>query len=250
MQTSVKNLYQLFIVFSMLSIFGLLLLALRLGSLGLLTEFNRKYGMVLLSELTMKLVGIKLDVPKNLQLPEQPVFITFNHNSYLDIFALTAMGLGNTRFMLSEKTLKIIPLTVAAIGINVSYIPQKKHQKRRLAYFRRIETLILKQKFHIAGSSEGVHEHMHRIDAFNKGVYHMATVCKLNILPLFIWVPEASNPFNKYRHFKRGTIRIEPMPLVDTSGWTLEHLDSNKEAVRALFVERFDYYKQLEQSKA
>jgi hypothetical protein len=60
-----------------------------------------------------------------------------------------------------------------------------------LAYFERIEKEIMAKKFNIAGSSEGVHEHKHHIDKFNKGVYHMATVCQLNIIPLFIWVPRS-----------------------------------------------------------
>lgn len=244
MQTSLKNLYQLSIVFSVMTITGTILLLLRFLSFGSLLEFNRKYGMVFSSKLIMRLVGIKLDLPKDFILPQQPTFITFNHNSYLDIFALTAMGMGNTRFMLSEKTIKIIPVTLSAIGIAVSYIPQKKHQSRRLAYFKRFEEQILKEKFHVAGASEGVHDHQHRIDEFNRGVYHMATVCKMNIIPLFIWVPEESNPFNKYRAFKRGVIKIEVMETIDTSNWRLEDLDINKENVRNKYIERFNFYNQ------
>jgi 1-acyl-sn-glycerol-3-phosphate acyltransferase len=245
MQTSLKNLYQLFVIFTMLTVCGIVLFTFRIVSLGWLLPFNRMYAMPFISKLTMSLVGIKLDLSKKIELPNQPVFITFNHNSYLDIFALTALGLNNTRFMLSEKTIKILPVTLVALSIGVTYIPQKKHKKRRLAYFERIEKEIMTKKFNIAGSSEGVHEHKHHIDNFNKGVYHMATVCKLNIIPLFIWVPEASNPFNKYRYFKRGTIFIEPMETISTEGWTLQNIDENKEAVRSLFVAKFEHYNKL-----
>ncbi len=195
-----------------------------------------------ISKIILGVVGIKLDLPKEIALSKKALFITFNHNSYFDIFALTALGLPNTRFMLSEKTIKIIPLTLAALAIDVLYIPQKKHPVRRMQFFRKISEMGLTIPYHIAASSEGVHDHHHGIDKFNRGVYLMATLCKMNILPLFIYVPEESNPFNKYKYFKRGTVKIEVMPVITTQHWELTDLDANKEAVRALFVQKFNEY--------
>ena len=200
------------------------------------------------SRMTLKLVGIKLILPAKISLADGPYFITFNHNSYLDIFALTAMGYTNTRFLLSEKTIKIIPFTLSALAIGVVYIPQKKQHDRRMKLFYSVEELVKNKKVNIAGSSEGVHEHHHGIDKFNKGVYHMATICKMNIIPFFIYVPKASNPFNKYKHFKRGTITIVRMPTINTQNWQLKDLEINKEMVRDLYIKQFNEFNQLDKS--
>lgn len=240
MSDSIKNVYQLAIVFTVMTITGSAALALRIISFGLLTNFNRKYTIAYSSKFTMWLVGITLYLPKYNPLLKTNCFITFNHSSYLDIFALTALGYTDTIFLLSEKTLKIIPVTLSALSIGTKYIPQKKHPKRRLNFFIKLEKYIIKNKIHIAGSSEGVHHHHHGINKFNRGVYHMAKLCNLSIIPLFINIPEDSNPFNKYKHFKRGTIKIEILDTVSTTQWSIETLDIQVQNMLDIYVKKFN----------
>jgi putative phosphoserine phosphatase/1-acylglycerol-3-phosphate O-acyltransferase len=223
-----------------MTITGSMALVLRIISLGLLTNFNRKYFIAYSSKITMWLVGIKMDLPKENPILEGNYFITFNHNSYLDIFALTAMGWRNITFLLSEKTLKIIPLTLSALSIGIMYIPQKKHKERRMKFFHKLEKKINEKKINVAGASEGVHNHHHGIDKFYKGVYHMAKLCNLNIIPLYINVPKESNPFNKYKYFKRGEIKIEILDTVSTNEWTIENLDMHVKNMRDIYVNMFN----------
>lgn len=240
MSTFLKNIYRLVIAFAAMTITGSVALSLRVISLGLLTNFNRRYFIAYSSRATLWLVGMKLDLPRENPMKGGNYFITFNHNSYLDIFALTALGYTNTVFLLSEKTLKIIPLTLSALSIGIMYIPQQHHAKRRLNFFIKLSEKIKKDKINVAGTSEGVHNHYHGIDKFNKGVYHLAKSCNLDIIPLFIDIPEASNPFNKYRYFERGTIRIEVLDSVSTVRWDLENLDMHVQQVREIYVKKFN----------
>lgn len=246
MSFSLKNITQLTAVFTTMTITGSIALLLRILSFGYLTDFNRRYFIPWSSRCTLTLAGMRLVLPEKRALPEGNYFITFNHNSYLDIFALTALGYTHTHFLLSEKTLKIFPLTLSALSIGILYIPEKKHKVRRLRFFERLEQKINTEKVSIAGSSEGVHDHHHGIDKFNRGVYHMATVCRLNIIPLFINVPKESNPFNKYKSFKRGTLQVEILGIIDTKHWRLEDLDANKEMVREIYVKKFNEVHKME----
>ena len=68
----------------------------------------------------------------------------------------------------------------------------------------------------------------------------MATICRMKIIPLFISIPKESNPFDDYANVKKGTIRVEVMDTIDTSGWKLEDLNVNKEKVRDMYVKRFN----------
>ena len=164
----------------------------------------------------------------------------FNHNSYLDLFALSALGYTNMHFLLSERTIKFIPFTISALSIGVIYIPQKKHLERRMKFFHKLEERITKEHLNIAGAPEGSHDWLNGIGSFNKGIFHMATICKQNIIPMFIYVPEESNPLVKYQYFKRGTIKIEMLPMIDTQNWKLEDLESNKEFVRSIYVNKYN----------
>ncbi|MDH5399036.1 MAG: 1-acyl-sn-glycerol-3-phosphate acyltransferase [Cyclobacteriaceae bacterium] len=240
MPAKLRKWYQLFIAFGTMTVVGVIALALRVISLGLLTHFNRKYLVAGTSKLILQLLGIKLILPDQKIFPKEPCFYTFNHNSSLDLFALTAMGFTNARFLLSEKTLKIIPLTIMALSIGVMYIPQKHHKKRRIRFFEKTEKMILKRKVSVFGSSEGVHQHKHGIAPFNRGVYHMATITRVPVVLLFIDIPEESNPLNSYRSFKNGLIRIECIGILDTVNWAIEDIDKNKEIAREIFVKKFN----------
>lgn len=242
MQTKIESISKIIVSFIVLTILGSIALILRIISFGYLLNFNRKYFIPFTSKLILKIIGVEIEFSEEILLLDKgQYFITFNHNSTLDIFALTALGHTNTIFLLSEKTLKIIPLTIIALSIGILYIPQQHHVSRRLKFFKKIEKLAKNKKITIAGSSEGVHDHHHGIDQFNKGVYHFATVCKLNIIPYFITTPEVTGPLEGYyKDINKGKIKIEKLETIDTINWTLEDLEKNKEAVRTIFVKKFN----------
>jgi len=240
MQEKIVHIYKVFMAFLLMTIGGTIGLVLRVLSLGFLTDFNRKYLMPVVCKCILATSNIKMitDLAKfNVSTPH---FITFNHNSYLDGFVLMALGFTQTRFLLSEKMLHYIPLTLCSLSIGVLYIPQQHHQKRRLRFFKKLENIIRKEKISFAGAAEGVHNHFHGISTFNKGVFHTAMNLKMPIATLFIYTPIESNPYNDFRLFKPGTVKIELMEIVSTENWELEHIEEHIEAIRHTFVSRFN----------
>lgn len=242
MQTKIKTISRIAFAFVTLTFLGTIALLLRIISLGYLLNFNRKYFIPFTSKLILKIIEVDIELPKEiLFIDKGQYFITFNHNSALDIFVLTALGHTNTIFLLSEKTLKIFPLTITALSIGVLYIPQQHDVNRRLKFFKKLEKLAKSKKINIAGSSEGVQDKRDGIDKFNKGVYHFATVCKLNIIPYFITTPKKNRLLNGYfSDVNKGLIKIEKLDTIETRNWTLDDLVKNKEAARAVFVKKFN----------
>jgi putative phosphoserine phosphatase/1-acylglycerol-3-phosphate O-acyltransferase len=143
---------------------------------------------------------------------------------------------------MSEKMLIFLPVWLVSFSIGLLYIPMKKHPKRRMRYFHQLEKLIRKERVHIMGSSEGVHQYGQRIAPFNRGVYHMAVNEQMPIVPLFIYTPIESNPYSNFRPFKRGTVVIENMEMIPTSHWKIEHLDQHIAEVRSKYVQRFNEF--------
>jgi putative phosphoserine phosphatase/1-acylglycerol-3-phosphate O-acyltransferase len=240
MQKELIRIYQIVFGFALVTVMGVTALALRLASLGLLTNFNRKYYVPAFSRLVLFCIGIRVE--NNVELPavERPHFYTFNHNSYLDAFVLMSLGLTNTRFLLSENMLHFIPITLTALSIGVLYIPTKKNKQRRLRFFIKLADRIRREKVSIAGSSVGTGGSFNTINQFNRGVYHMALVCDMPVTAIFIYTPTESNPFMDFRPIKSGTIRLELIDTIETAAWQLEDLDRHIDEVRALYVERFN----------
>lgn len=240
MSKKIVNIYRIFIAFLVMTIMSVTALTLRLISLGLLTNFNRKYYVPFFCHLILKAVGIKVDNQMNFKQPKAPHFYTFNHHSYLDGFVLMSLGLTNARFLLSEKMIKYIPLTITAFSIGLLFIPTKKHRERRLRFFLKLEKRLKREKISLVASSEGVHTYKLGMSEFNRGVYHTAMLCNLPIVAIYIYTPVESNPFNDFRPFKSGTIKMELLDIIPTSNWKLEELEVHISQVRQKFVDRYN----------
>ncbi|MEY2924464.1 MAG: hypothetical protein RLZZ337_1012 [Bacteroidota bacterium] len=233
------TLYRWTLALTLTFITGTISLILVILSFGLLRNFCVKHIIKHSSRALLWLGGFNCVYPPMSTFPKEPVFYTFNHNSYLDVFILTGLGLPDTRFVLSEKTLGYIPIVLSALAIGTFYIPQQHHVKRRLRFFLRLTNRLKKHKYSIAASSEGVHSHFHGIAPFNKGVYHMAMQAKLPIVPLYIHIPEESNMY-KTSYAKKGTFTLHRLDTIDNSSWELDSLEDRIAEVRNVFIEKFN----------
>lgn len=218
---------------------GSIALLLVLISFGKLRNLCVTYIIKPTSRFILWTLGFRGSYPAFDQFPKHQVLYTFNHNAEQDIYLLTALGLQNTRFLLSEKTLMYIPLVISALATGTFYIPQKKHAKRRAKFFQKTTKFIQETNYSLAASSEGVHPHFHGIAPFNRGIYKIALAAKLPIVPLFINVPKESN-MTAFNYAKNGTLEIELLEEISTKDWTLENLDEHINDVRNIFVKRFN----------
>jgi putative phosphoserine phosphatase/1-acylglycerol-3-phosphate O-acyltransferase len=184
-------------------------------------------------------MGFEGVFPDRKEFPNRQVLYTFNHNSYLDIFLITSVGLSNIRYLLSEKTLVYVPLVISAKAIGTKYVPHQKHAERRLNFFTRITGFLKRKKVSMVGSAEGVHAFQHGIARFNRGVFHMALEAKIPVVALYIHIPKENNVF-KNNDAKGGKLKLEIIGEVETNNWCVENLDSHIQEVRAMYVDRFN----------
>lgn len=240
MQKKLITIYRICFGFLLITIMGVVALSLRIVSFGRLTNFNRKYFVPAFSKFILFCIGIRVENRLKLEEPERPHFYTFNHNSYLDAFILMCLGLTNTRFLMSEKMLYYLPVTLVALSIGLLYIPTKENRERRLKFFIDLAERIKRERVSIAGSSEGAVGKFNTISEFNRGVYHMALVSGMPIVAIFIYTPVESNPSHDFRPIKSGTVRMELLDIIPTAHWKLENLDTHIEEVRRMYVEKFN----------
>jgi putative phosphoserine phosphatase/1-acylglycerol-3-phosphate O-acyltransferase len=231
--------YRWVVALGAMLIVGSVCLLIILLSFGYLRNFSNRYIFSYTSRFLLRLVGFSYEVPDLNSFPKHQVLYTINHNSYLDTFILTAVGIPNIRFLLSEKTIKYIPMVIAAKAFGTWYIPQQWHSKRRLNFFIRKTEVLKKTNYSVIASAEGVHDHKHWIAPFNKGIFHMALEAGIPIVPLFIHVPEEVNPYSG-SYSKSGKITLLVLDEIDNSNWKLETIREEIDKVRQIYVAKFN----------
>jgi putative phosphoserine phosphatase/1-acylglycerol-3-phosphate O-acyltransferase len=231
--------YRWILALGSMLIVGSVCLLIVLISFGYLRNFCNRYIFSYTSRFMLRLVGYGYELPPLNNFPKHQVLYTINHNSYLDTFILTAVGIPNVRFLLSEKTIKYVPMVIAAKAFGTWYIPQQFHVKRRLDFFIRKTAVLKKTNYSVIASAEGVHEHKHTIAPFNKGIFHMALEAGIPIVPLFIYTPEEANPYTG-QYSKTGTIKLIIMDEIDNSNWKLETIRDEIDKVRNIYVAKFN----------
>jgi 1-acyl-sn-glycerol-3-phosphate acyltransferase len=73
------------------------------------------------------------------------------------------------------------------------------------------------------------------IGHFNKGAFHLATVLRAPIVPLYFRIPREIDPARGY-DAKPGVVDVYVLPPIPTAAWQVADVAENKERVRALFV--------------
>ena len=189
-----------------------------------------------LAQALLRVWGIRMTVHQDAPFPAAQTVYVSNHSSTIDLFALVAIGLPNTRFFLSGFLQKFIPLAILARLMGTFFtVPQDRPEERRWIFAAAARTLS-RTRESVYLSPEGGRITTGRIGAFNKGAFHMATSLGAPIVPLYFYIPREIDPGAGYRA-RPGAIDVYVKPAIDTSTWTVENVSAQRDAVRQLFVE-------------
>jgi 1-acyl-sn-glycerol-3-phosphate acyltransferase len=189
-----------------------------------------------LARALLRLWGIRMRVHQSAPFPRTQTVYVSNHSSTIDLFALVALGLPNTRFFLSGFLQKFVPLAILARLMGTFFtVPQDRPDERRRIFAAAARTL-RRTRESVYLSPEGGRITTGQIGPFNKGAFHMATSLHAPIVPLYFYIPREMDPGAGYRA-RPGTFEVYVKPAIDTRAWTVENLLAQRDAVHRLFVE-------------
>ena len=205
---------------------------------GVLTLFRarRLYARVagVLARCILRLYGVRIRVHGSSFPRTQTVYIS-NHTSTLDLFILVALGLPNCRFFLSGFLRKWVPLGIIAWMMGTFFtVPQDRPDERR-RIFKRAGEVLRRTGESVYLSPEGGRITTGTIGHFNKGAFHLATVLRAPIVPMYFHIPREIDPGRGYRS-GRGTVDVYVLPPIHTTDWKEADVAENKERVRAIFM--------------
>jgi 1-acyl-sn-glycerol-3-phosphate acyltransferase len=186
--------------------------------------------------MVLRIWGIRMVVHGDAAFPPgQAVYIS-NHTSTIDVFALVALGLPNTRFFLSGFLRKVLPLGLIGYLIGIFWTVPQTYTERRRRIFQRAERVLRRTGESVYLSPEGQRITTGSIGPFNKGAFHLATALRAPIVPLFIQIPREINP-GMGLDAGAGTVHVFVRPPIETAAWRVEDLVANKERIHDFYVE-------------
>ena len=201
-------------------------------------RFYAEYIAAPFGRLMLFIWGIKIEVhgkeAYNRAIQQQVIYIS-NHTSTIDIFALIALGLPNTRFFLNGFLRKILPLGLIGYLIGNFWTVPQEQPEQRVAIFKTASDELRLTGESVYLSPEGERVTTGKIGHFNKGAFHLATALSVPIVPMYLSIPPQINPGTGF-NAGAGTVSIYFGDAIDTSDWQLNELNENKEKVRDLFV--------------
>ena len=212
---------------------------------GLATLFRarRLYSRMarVLARTILTIYGVKVSVHGPAFPRTQTVFVS-NHTSTLDLFVLVALGLPNTRFFLSGFLRKFVPLGVIAWMMGTFFTVPQAFPAQRRRIFTRAGEVLRRTGESVYLSPEGGRITTGEIGHFNKGAFHLATVLRVPIVPLYFHIPREIDPGRGYGA-KPGVVEVHVLAPIHTSEWRVADVIENKERVRALFVRTHEEFR-------
>lgn len=188
------------------------------------------------AHLILKLWGVRIRLHQLFPFPEGQVVYISNHTSTIDLFALIALRLPNTRFFLSGFLRKLLPLGLIGYLVGNFWTAAQEFPEKRREIFQRAAATLLRSKESVYLSPEGERVITGEIGHFNKGAFHLAIALRAPIVPIFIAIPPAINPGRRL-NASAGIVDVYVYETIPTTDWKLDDLIALKESVRQRFVE-------------
>jgi 1-acyl-sn-glycerol-3-phosphate acyltransferase len=185
----------------------------------------------------LALYGVRVRLHNERGFPHTQVVYISNHSSSLDLFLLVALGLPNCRFFLSGFLRKLIPLGIISWMMGTFFtVPQEFPDERRRIFTRAGQTL-KRTGESVYLSPEGGRITDGTIGHFNKGAFHLATVLRAPIVPMYFHIPPEIDP-GLGLDARPGMVDIYILPPIHTTEWSDADVVENRDRVREIFVRR------------
>lgn len=182
--------------------------------------------------LFLRIWKLRLEVIHEAPFPAVQTVYVMNHSSTIDLFALVALGLPNTRFFLSGALRRILPLGLIGYLIGIFWTVDQSRPEARVRIFQRACRILQRTGESVCLSPEGRRVTTGEIGPFNKGAFHLAAALQAPMQPLFIQIPRHIDP-GRGLHARPGTVRVHVGVPIDTRSWRPQDAAVRKEEVRA-----------------
>lgn len=193
------------------------------------------FSISLFADTTSALIGLDLDVSGEENLWRQrPAVFMFNHQSKADV-AIMARLVRRDVVGVGKKEIQRMPLIGQAMGAAGVVFIDRTDRSKAIESMAPLVAAMKDEGKSLVIAPEGTRAPTRKLAPFKKGGFHMAMQVGVPIVPVVIHNAGDIAPKGDFV-FQPGTVRVEVLPPVDTSGWSTERMNEQVTEVRNLFL--------------
>jgi 1-acyl-sn-glycerol-3-phosphate acyltransferase len=180
------------------------------------------------------ILGIDLMVEGEIESTRPAVFL-INHASSLDVPISMAVwptfGCG-----ISKREVIWVPFFGVAYALGGNLLIDRRNRVTAIAGIDRLVATVNRHGLSPWISPEGTRSLDGTLGPFKKGFVHIAIATGLPVVPVVFHGADALWPAKTFR-LTPGTVRVQVLDAMPTSGWSVDTLDEHVASVRQVFAE-------------
>lgn len=197
---------------------------------------GRNFSMGFFGDIAARIAGVKLDVNGEQNLwAQRPAVVIFNHQSKVDVMILAKL-MRRDMAGIGKQEIKKSPVIGRILEYAGTVFIDRKNSASAIDAMAPLVDVIKNEGKSVAIAPEGTRSLSPKLLPFKKGAFHLAIQAGVPILPIVIHNAGDIAPKNEFV-MRPGTVKIDVLPPVDTSDWTVENINQHVADVRQLFLE-------------
>lgn len=193
------------------------------------------FSISLFADTCNALIGMDLDVNGEENLwSHRPAVFMFNHQSKADV-AIMASLIRKDVVGVGKKEIEKMPVIGQVMGMAGTVFIDRSDRAKAIESMQPLITAMKDQGKSMVIAPEGTRTPTPKLAPFKKGGFHMAMQVGVPIVPVVIHNASDIAPKGDFL-FRPGRVRIDVLPPVDTTQWTLANMNEQVNTVRNMFL--------------
>jgi putative phosphoserine phosphatase/1-acylglycerol-3-phosphate O-acyltransferase len=190
----------------------------------------------LFGDLATALAGVELDVTGEAHLwAARPCIFVFNHQSKADVMIMAKLvrkDIGGV----AKKEIRDTPIIGKLFEMAGTVFVDRSNSVSAIKAMEPLVDAIKVDGKSICISPEGTRTLSPKLAPFKKGAFHLAIQAGVPMVPIVIHNATDVAPKNEFV-MRGGTVKVDVLPPVDTSGWSVQTINDHVAEVRKMFLD-------------
>ncbi|MFT7463531.1 MAG: 1-acyl-sn-glycerol-3-phosphate acyltransferase [Pseudohongiellaceae bacterium] len=178
-------------------------------------------------------IGLQVHGREHLDKPGAAIAL-FNHQSVIDLLVVSSIWPENAK-VLYKKEFHRIPILGRTMRTLEMISIDRSNREAAMATMAAAAGTIREHAVKVVLAPEGTRSRTDGMLPFKRGPFHMAIETKAPMIPLVLQGIRKVMPPRTLLS-RGGTVRIDVLPPIDTTNWTLETIDQHMADVHAIYT--------------
>lgn len=193
------------------------------------------FSISLFADTCSALIGLDLDIHGEENLwSHRPAVFMFNHQSKADV-AIMASLIRKDVVGVGKKEIEKMPVIGQVMGMAGTVFIDRSDREKAIESMQPLIAAMKDQGKSMVIAPEGTRTPTPKLAPFKKGGFHMAMQVGVPIVPVVIHNASDIAPKGDFL-FRPGRVRVDVLPPVDTTEWTLSRMNEQVNTVRNMFL--------------